>query len=369
MAEKVNFTNKSYRQEYKFGPIQQVSVFSIGLLIFFGGLFVLLNSLDVKANPLRTLMMPTMRFPFLNIEKGTVYLTGKDEIKKKIIIEQKKGNAEKQFELIEYALIQTSSDSIATIELDNLRKVVIQSDSELEIPSISRESGEAPYLKLNFGSIFWKQDLHSKSLYPVTIRSNLYEQRGVPGSYLVRYKPESPYVEVLVIQGQIDFTGLHNEESVLVKEGQKAKFTGVLEAGEIAYDLLLKGKKVARGTISPVENLTAEEKESYSLDRERREQEKAAEIKKTIEKKKNELKPGQICRKPNAKFNQCAWICLGNPADEDKRCRLELSKVKCQRLRCNANGVWSGPEIVSKSEAKLKCLHPLKEDATVSSCE
>jgi hypothetical protein len=59
-----------------------------------------------------------------------------------------------------------------------------------------------------------------------------------------------------------------------------------------------------------------------------------------------------ICTEPKADFNQCSWICEGNPAGE-KRCRVDLPNVACVRRICRANGQWAEPKHLPSNQSEL----------------
>src|SRR5690606_12649468 len=105
--------------------------------------------------------------------------------------------------------------------------------------------------------------------------------------------------------------------------GQEVFFQGTREDGEVAYDILLKGRKIPKGNLSKVASISAAEMREFSGEEVEKKRQlelrkKAAEVA-----KKNILKPGQICRHPGAKLNECVWICENNPKTEKARCLTE----------------------------------------------
>jgi len=154
------------------------------------------------------------------------------------------------------------------------------------------------------------------------------------------------------------------ENSALVGAGQKVQFQGVLENNEIVYDILLKGKKIPRGKLGLVQAFSEQEKSLYSEARLKKEAEvrhkKAVAAKRALEKPRDK---DAVCAGPEARLNQCAWICENNPKKEKKSCRLELAEVKCLRKRCNANGEWAESTEVQKEKAAGLCgVHPLVKE-------
>ncbi len=52
-----------------------------------------------------------------------------------------------------------------------------------------------------------------------------------------------------------------------------------------------------------------------------------------------------LCSAPIGSFNQCSWTCEGNPKGS-KKCRSDLSHVKCVRRLCRASGEWAEPTVL-----------------------
>ncbi|HRO68238.1 MAG TPA: hypothetical protein PL182_11785, partial [Pseudobdellovibrionaceae bacterium] len=159
---------------------------------------------------------------------------------------------------------------------------------------------------------------------------------------------------VKVIKGEISFKALNAENAVSVGKGRKVRFQGVMEEGEIAYDILLHGKKIPRGVLGKVEEMTASEKEPFKAAdqkiRERRAQAEKAEK----ERQAREKRSGVICKAPSGRFNECAWVCENNPKGS-KHCQTDREKVTCYRVRCNANGVWADRLNLPADEGRRRC--------------
>ena len=71
----------------------------------------------------------------------------------------------------------------------------------------------------------------------------------------------------------------------------------------------------------------------------------------------------QICARPSGAFNQCSWVCMGNPQNATT-CRTDLPGVHCLRKRCNANGEWAEETRVPASRSQ-HC----DSDTRVAPCE
>ena len=294
------------------------------------------------------------KYPLVEVLHGKVVITGADN---------KKASAKLKETLQTRAQIDVAEDSHIKIQWDEKRFLLITENSEVLIPAISYESGEAPLIILKKGSLNW-QALDT-DLYKVAFRSDLFEFLAPPANFLLSYDPAKAYTEVKVFNGRLEFSALNGEQSVLVQSNQKAGFQGVLEEGQIAYDVLLKGKKIPRGQLTPVTSLAKSDKGILTKAEEAHKKEIAAEkaqVKKLEERKKTSA---EICQGPSAKFNECAWVCQGNPKKEKKICYLQDPNVHCVRQRCSANGEWSDATPLEGEKAQSLC----KAQPLVAPCD
>lgn len=296
------------------------------------------------------------KYPAIQEWQGQVWLTTKDGKRQQVRSKQV---------LREKALLETSASSEVKIQLDDKRSVVLFSSSVLSIPIIGWEHGETPVLILKSGDLHWFQDPNEKAGYNIALNSDLFEFIAPPGNFIYSIDPQRAFAGVKVFEGSIEFSALNGEESVLVKKGQKVGFQGVLEGGEISYDVLLKGKKIPKGTLTAVSAIDSQEITVAAKQEKKRLQKVAAKERKekaAIAKFKRE---GHICENPQAKFNECAWLCLNNPKKEQKNCLVSQAKVSCVRRRCNANGDWAEETLLNSEEGSSKC----KAQPVVAPCD
>ncbi|UOF02204.1 hypothetical protein [Bdellovibrio reynosensis] len=295
------------------------------------------------------------KYPAIQEWQGPAWVTGKDGIrhpvKKKLILREK-------------ALLETGLNSLVKVALDEKRSVILLSQSVLSLPVISWESGEAPVLLLKSGSLNWLQKLEDKGRYNIALRSDLFEFIAPPGDFIYTIDPKNAYAEVKVLNGSIEFSALNFEESVKVQAGQQSGFQGVLESGEIAYDVLLQGKKIPKGKLLPVKTLESSQADQTAV-AERKRQDKLAKQKSNSSDLSKARSAGMICQSPLGKFNQCAWICLNNPSKEKKKCLLANKEVSCVRKRCNANGDWAEEMALDAEKASTIC----KAQPVVAPCD
>ncbi|MGZ3771307.1 MAG: hypothetical protein ACXVCP_17225 [Bdellovibrio sp.] len=310
--------------------------------------FLLAVFLNAKAD--------TLKYPSITEWQGQAWITGKDGHRQ--LIHAKKVLREK-------ALLETSSSGKIKILLDDKRTVTLLGSSELSIPIIGWEHGEVPVIILKNGDLHWQQNVNEKGLYNVALSSDLFEFIAPPGDFIYTMDRSKAFAGVRVFEGSIEFSALNGEESVLVKKGQQVGFQGVLENGEISYDVLLKGKKVPKGNLTEVSAIDRKEvaqvaeKEKKRLQKisSKKNKDRAALIKSKEE--------GTICSDPAGKFNECAWICLNNPKKEKKICLLSTAQVSCVRRRCNANGEWAEEFVLNAEKGGSKC----KAQPVVAPCD
>jgi hypothetical protein len=247
--------------------------------------------------------------------------------------------------LTERAKIVTAAGSEVRLDLDPYSSVIIYENSELEIPVITWGEGEAPTLNLEKGRVFVSCEKDCTRVVKTPLSQNVFTN----GVYILEYNRNSPYVELIALHGGQDFRGLENEESVHLDAGQKVTFQGLKENEEVAYDILLKGRKVARGKLQPV--ITLKPEEVVALEAQNKKLLRA--VLETQKKKTIPRKPGQICDAPFGELNQCSWVCEGLKKNM-KTCNLEKSGVSCIRRRCNANGVWDDPTPLTKLNSRCE---------------
>lgn len=295
------------------------------------------------------------KYPAIREWQGQVWLTGKDG--KRLQVRSKQVLREK-------ALLETSATAQVKVQLDEKRSFTLLGSGEVSLPVISWESGEAPVVLLKSGDLYWMQNPKEKGPYNVAVRSDLFEFLAPPGNYILSINPGKAFAGVKMLEGSMEFSALNGEESVVVKSGQQVGFQGVLEGGDIAYDVLLQGKKIPKGHLTAVAPVDAHELTKAADAEKKRLQDvarKQAKDKAALAQAKRE---GVICSNPPAKFNECAWTCLNNPKKEKKNCLISAGAT-CQRQRCNANGDWAEQTPIDAEKASTVC----KAQPVVAPCD
>lgn len=239
--------------------------------------------------------------------------------------------------LRERAQFEVGSEGFVEVALDATRSFRVLKNSKVVLPVVNWESGQVPVVLLEKGELQWNQS--GAGSYNIALRSGLFEFIVPEGDFVFAFDPAKAWAGVKVLKGQIVFSGLNAEDEVVVKEGFQGGFQGRIEEGQIAYDILLKGKKIAKGLLTPLTPIPAEELAAPAKSRAA-----AHKRQKDLEQKKQQAlkqaqKGGAICKNPWGKFNECSYTCEGNPKGA-KECLLEKG-ASCVRRRCNANGEWA----------------------------
>lgn len=230
----------------------------------------------------------------------------------------------------------TEKDGEVKVELDPQRFVIVRGHSNIQFPVVSENQGEVPVLILHKGEIYISQG----DSYNMAVRSDLNEFITPKGRYLIGYSPAQGKSWVKVLEGTFVFSALNLEESVTVQSGEQASFQGVIEDGQIAYDVLLKGKKIPKGQLSKVSKIEPADMGLYSPEK-MDQVVKDAKVK--AEKAAKAIRQEQakfVCQAPPGKFNDCKWV---------------LEKDGCYRTRCNANGQWAENTLVSIQPSGMQC--------------
>jgi hypothetical protein len=223
---------------------------------------------------------------------------------------------------------------IATTKADQL---LIGPDSRVQIPVIAWEDGAIERIELEKG----RMRLMNLGASPRVVVTEVSRDAYAEADLVFDYDPEKKALKLSVLEGRANFRGLENDEILPLNSGEEATFTGSIENGELAVDILLQGRRVARGKMSKVAKVLASTRETWAQAFAKMQKED-----KGVTKHDVDLRSGEICRRPSAKFGLCSWTCEGQKGGGG-RCRTDLPNVKCVRLRCDASGRWSDATEIS----------------------
>ncbi|MEZ0391558.1 MAG: hypothetical protein ACAH59_05045 [Pseudobdellovibrionaceae bacterium] len=282
-----------------------------------------------------------IRYPRVQEVKGSVFqVESQIEIKAKSPQYSEKQKALKVGQsLKDKAWLRTGEKGELRLALHEKATLLLEPNTEVNLPAITWEDGGVQEVILIKGKIRYLCQSHCER----KISAQIYESVLPVGDYILSYDPKIPQVELSVFSGETAFRGLENEASVVLKMGERASFQGVLENGEPGFDVLLKGRKVAKGKLSEVQKIPEAEMKSFQ----KKEEAKLKALQKPSEKKKLS---SQICAKPLGELNQCAWVCEKN-SKSAKSCQTDKGAV-CVRMRCNANGEWADRMELSSSQSR-----------------
>ncbi len=307
-----------------------------------------------------TTALAAVAYPHIQESKGKIqWLREKIDIANKVPVRKEHTVAvNRKTKIKDEALLRTLEDGEISLQLNEGSELTIFPFSEVELPSIHWKNGVIGEIRLRQGKIRYT----CKKNCELKIMSALYESVLPVGEYIIDYDKGSPKIEMTVLEGETVFRGLENETSVTLRAADQASFAGkYAEDGVVLYDVLLRGKKVAQGKLSEVKKLTEKELAQYKKKTKSTAQKKAEAAANAMADGELPKMSGQICHKPFAKLDECAWICQNNPKGA-KNCDYDRG-AQCQRQRCNANGEWADPTVLPTSEAKCS------SEITISKCD
>ncbi len=270
-----------------------------------------------------------VKFPLISQLNGHVEL----------VLKNGEVRAAKRNEILrEKVLLKTGVNSQLQVELGEGNSLVILENSEVQIPLIDLDTGETTEVHLRRGQIRVDSRDNNQRVYSTPVSHDVYTE----AEFLLTYDISTAKAVMTCFRGVINFRGYEGETSARLAAGERAHFLGVLEGNSPSFDVLLKGRKVARGHLSSVESLPKSDFEKL--------QGLALVQRPVVPKKAKEAlrQPGQICEKPFASLNECVWIFEG---------------TQCVRRRCDANGIWSDSFKVPASAGKCQ------KKAVVSFCD
>ncbi|MBX2986259.1 MAG: hypothetical protein KF802_00030 [Bdellovibrionaceae bacterium] len=262
--------------------------------------------------------------------------------------------------LRENAVLETPAHGELKLRLSDDVMLTLFESSRIRLPGIRWETGEVPAVVLEQGSLRW---VSTGNAAGTELRSSLFEIKPPAGDLTFRLDPKTAEAEVRVLDGEMKFGAMNAEESVVLKARQKVVFRGVIEEGEVAYDVLLKGRRIPRGRLGEVAALSEADLRPWREEEKRLADQKAKEAANRAARVKEDQRRGLICKNPSGRFNECAWVCEGNVKGA-KTCRLDHAGTRCVRQRCNANGEWAEREVLP-GESAARC----RPAPRVSACD
>ncbi len=275
-----------------------------------------------------------VKFPVVSEVTGAVELSSKSGNSRT----PKKGEI-----LKDRAHIHTKLGAKLRLQLDEQTGLLVFENTDLEIPAIDALTGDIREIQLMSGQVRVDSHGDNQRIYSTPITSDVYTQ----ADFLLSYNTATSLAGMICFRGELNFRGIEAETSSRIGAGERSYFQGVMEAGAPAFDVLMKGRKIARGKLGPVDSLPAAELEQLN---------KISAIPKPVVVKpppEAVRQPGQICEKPFAKLNECVWTCEGMPK-HPKRPIQSCDAYDCVRRRCDANGNWADDYKVPASAGRCQ---------------
>ncbi len=202
-------------------------------------------------------------------------------------------------------------------------------NTEFEIPLITWETRIFKEVKLNKGSIRIEV---TEVPFDIEVITPFFKVALPSGNWVFNIDPDRALADILALKGSLEVASLNSEDKVKLKTGEKVTFRGLLEEGEVSYDLLLEGRKIPKGKWSTVENINLNDNQKYSIESEKKRLEREHKHKSKASEHELRKQAGDLCVKPKAILGECIW---------------RKEKTDCVRTRCAADGKWKDPQIVS----------------------
>ena len=231
------------------------------------------------------------------------------------------------------AQIQFISGNILNITPNT--KLIISDASD----SMSTKEKQQMILDLIKGQVRSRVESKSKgkdkvSHYQIRTRAAVAGVRGTDFTVTAFENAQRDIVaKVDTVSGEVELSDRGFNKKVAINKGQTASFILPAKVAEMDKD---KMEFVSQGYLTQVSKLS-----EYEL--KKLEDETGFHIAKSEVDQRDVASTNEaICQNPAGDFNQCSWICDGNPLGE-KTCRTDLPGVSCTRRKCDANGAWSQP--------------------------
>lgn len=271
--------------------------------------------------------------------------------------------------------ILTGSESQISVRMPEGSRFILGPNTEVLLPGVSTESGQVSSLEIVQGQL----RLRGGPL-DIPIKSSLFGLSWSKGDYVLIYDSKNARTEILALEGQVEFEALGRPDTrILLNPQEKTFFQGEIENGEVAHDILLAGKRVARGLRGPRTALSDEDKEKWSAAEEKRQEELRKKARRKQEEEHKKKLEKWICKEPRGEFNQCSWTCEGKNSPQAQKtrrlsrpqgdsyspCPTEISGVFCIRQRCLATGEWGDALRLDPKEGRSKC----REKSVVQTCD
>lgn len=254
--------------------------------------------------------------------------------------ENKQIKLTKNLELSQNFKIKTNENQFVKIKINDIYILNIYNNSEIQIvSSLSTDNITMYSVKLIFGQIYIhtidseeNNNKVAKNDYLLQLESDFFDWQLTSEhkiNLLLNYDAVNAKIDFCNKTDAFDISLFNHEKIQKLTKLQSVAFQGINEDSKLAFDILLKGRKIPKGqwqvpqqcSFTKIEDL---EKKLATSELQNSKSAKAVLYKKNELKKFNDAK--YLCHNPYGQMNECSWV---------------LSEKKCYRTRCNAEGNWS----------------------------
>ena len=215
-----------------------------------------------------------------------------------------------------------------------------ETERELQAYKINMNFGQVLIKRLDQGakSITVPKDLRIESDF---FQWDLIDKKRSSLELMISLNPSVPQVRFCNARPEYTVKLYDHEKEAKLKAFEEITFVGVLEKERVAYDLLLQGKKIPKGSWDKAKACSfselTEKETAFRLQQEQRRREESASAD-NRRKLKMENDARFLCHKPYGQFNDCWW---------------KTESQICVRYRCNADGKWSARTEMTRNQFEM----------------
>lgn len=215
-----------------------------------------------------------------------------------------------------------------------------ETERELQAYKITMNFGQVLIKRLDQGAkeITVPKDLRFESDF---FQWDLIDKKRSSLELMISLNPSIPQVRFCSARPEYTIKLYDHEKEVTLKSFEEITFVGVLEKERVAYDLLLRGKKIPKGSWDKPKACSfselIEKESAFKLQQEQRRREELA-LSDVRRKQKLENDARFLCHEPYGQFDDCWW---------------KYESQICVRYRCNADGKWASRTELTRNQFNM----------------
>lgn len=247
------------------------------------------------------------------------------------------------------ARFKTLANQFIKVQLGSSYELSILDQTDVFVDLKSIEGHPNSYIiQLNQGQIYLKK-IANLQKQPAVVQKKELNLKSVFFDWkissevnldlMIDLKTQDPLVRFCQREGEFEVSLFDHEKKINLKTLEGIEFQGVNESSQVAFDILLNGRKITKGQWQQIQKCSFDDIQQKETDFVKLEQlEKEIHQKKALKMKQDKQKADSkfLCHSPYGQLNECAWV---------------LKAGRCQKTRCNAEGKWTGSEMISIAEA------------------